>query len=83
MAQTIAVNEVTFKDLKQSFGLQQIQKDSFFPEWFATPEAWSSVEKLLLDRVKDKFLGLMDDPPTLESTVKMVVLAPLMDMLRF
>ena len=83
MAQTIAANEATLRDLKQSFGLQQIQKDTFFPEWCATPEAWSSVEKLLLDRVKDNFLGLMDDPPILESTVKMVVLAPLMDMLGF
>ncbi len=83
MAQTIVANEVTLKDLKQSFGLQQIHKDTFFPEWYATPEAWSPVEKLLLDRVKDNFLGLMDDPPILESTVKMVVLAPLMDMLGF
>lgn len=83
MAQTIAANEVTLKDLKQSFELEQIQKDTFFPEWYATPEAWSSVEKILLDRVKDNFLGLMDDPPILENTVKMVVLAPLMDMLGF
>lgn len=83
MAQTIAANEVTLKDLKQSFGLEQIQMDTFFPEWYATPEAWSSVDKILLDRVKNNFLGLMDDPPILESTVKMVVLAPLMDMLGF
>ena len=47
MAQTIAANEVTLKDLKQSFGLQQIHKDTFFPEWCATPEAWSPVAKLL------------------------------------
>ena len=83
MAQTIAANEVTFKDLKQSFGLQQIHKDTFFPEWCVTPEAWSPAEKVLLDRVKNNFLGLMDNPPILESTVKMVVLAPLMDMLGF
>ena len=87
MSQTIAANEIKLKDLKQSFGLQQVIEESFFPEWRATSESgsggWSSVERTLLDRVKDNFLGLMDDPPILESTVKMVVLAPLMDMLGF
>jgi len=79
----IAFDTVPHKDQTRSFGLQQIQKDTFFPAWCATPEAWSSVEKVLLDRVKDNFLGLMDDPPILESTVKMVILPPLIDMLGF
>jgi hypothetical protein len=57
MSQTIAANEIKLKDLKQSFGLQQIPEENFFREWRVTSEAWSSVEKLLLDRVKDNFLG--------------------------
>ncbi|MFN5390795.1 MAG: type I restriction endonuclease, partial [Pseudanabaena sp.] len=37
----------------------------------------------LLDRVKANFLELMEDPPMLENTVKMVVLAPLLDLAGF
>jgi hypothetical protein len=40
-------------------------------------------EHHLLDRVKANFLELMEDPPMLENTVKMVVLAPLLDLASF
>jgi predicted type IV restriction endonuclease len=40
-------------------------------------------EHQLLDRVKTNFLELMEDPPMLENSVKMVVLAPLLDLAGF
>lgn len=43
----------------------------------------SEEERHLLDRVKGSFLELMEDPPMLENTVKMVVLAPLLDLAGF
>jgi Type I restriction enzyme R protein N terminus (HSDR_N) len=40
-------------------------------------------ERAALDRVKANFEELMEDPPMLENTVKMVVLAPLIDLAGF
>ena len=41
------------------------------------------MEKQALDRVKTNFLDLLEDPPVLENSVKMVVLAPLLDLAGF
>lgn len=43
----------------------------------------SQPEQQFLDRVKENFVGLMEDPPMLENSVKMVVLAPLLDLAGF
>lgn len=83
MVQTIAANEVTLGELKQKFGLQHNQTADFFPEWSEVHPPLAEVEKLLLDRVKTNFLELMEDPPMLENSVKMVVLAPLLDLAGF
>ncbi|WP_017324905.1 type I restriction endonuclease [Synechococcus sp. PCC 7336] len=83
MVQTISANEVTLRELKQAFGLQQTQDPTFFPEWSEGHAALSEAERLLLDRVKSNFVELMEDPPMLENSVKMVVFAPLLDLAGF
>jgi hypothetical protein len=83
MVQTIAANEITLRELQQGFGLQQVQDPAFFSEWSEDHPPLSDGEQQFLDRVKDNFLGLMADPPLLENTVKMVVLAPLLDLSGF
>lgn len=83
MMQTIPATEVTLRELKQTFGLQQAQNPSFFSEWLENRAVLSEAERLLLDRVKANFLELMEDPPMLENSVKMVVLAPLLDLAGF
>ncbi|NJN89346.1 MAG: restriction endonuclease subunit R [Leptolyngbyaceae cyanobacterium RM2_2_4] len=83
MVQTVPAAEVTLRELKQTFGLQQAQVSTFFPEWFETHAALSEAEQQLLDRVKANFMELMEDPPMLENSVKMVVLAPLLDLAGF
>jgi predicted type IV restriction endonuclease len=83
MVQTIPATEVTLRELKQTFGLQQAQNPSFFSEWLENCTVLSEAERLLLDRVKTNFLELMEDPPMLENSVKMVVLAPLLDLAGF
>lgn len=83
MVQTIAANEATLRDLKQAFGLRHVQDPTFFPEWLATNVDLSTTDKHLLDRVRANFVGLMEDPPMLENSVKMVVLAPLLDLAGF
>jgi predicted type IV restriction endonuclease len=83
MVQTIPATEVTLRELKQAFGLQMSQDSTFFSEWLAAQAALSETEQRLLDRVKANFLELMEDPPMLENSVKMVVLAPLLDLAGF
>ncbi len=56
---------------------------SFFTEWQQPDDRLSPADRELLDRVQDNFTALMDDPPMLENTVKMVILAPLLDLAGF
>jgi len=83
MSQAIAAKDVTLKELKQNFGLQMSQDPAFFTEWLEAFTPLSEEDQHLLDRVKANFLELMEDPPMLENTVKMVVLAPLLDLAGF
>jgi predicted type IV restriction endonuclease len=83
MVQTIPATQVTLRELKQTFGLQQVQDPTFFPEWLEDRTTLTEVEQNFLDRVKDNFVELMEDPPMLENSVKMVVLAPLLDLAGF
>ncbi|WP_103669279.1 type I restriction endonuclease [Pseudanabaena sp. BC1403] len=83
MAQAIAAKDVTLRELKQNFGIQLSQDSAFFTEWLDRFTTLSEEDKRLLDRVKANFLELMEDPPILENTVKMVVLAPLLDLAGF
>ena len=83
MVQSLAANQVTLRDLKQAFGLQHCPDPAFFPEWLPTDASLTEAEQQLLDRVKGNFSELMEDPPLLENSVKMVVLAPLLDLAGF
>jgi len=83
MVQSIAAKDVTLRELKQNFGLKMAEDPTFFSEWCDRLEALSEEERHLLDRVKANFVELMEDPPMLENSVKMVVLAPLLDLAGF
>lgn len=83
MTQTIIARDVTLRQLKQSFGLQASQSANFFPEWSASHAALSELEQQSLDRVKANFIDMMADPPVLENSVKLVALAPLLDLAGF
>ncbi|MFN5513704.1 MAG: type I restriction enzyme HsdR N-terminal domain-containing protein [Cyanobacteriota bacterium] len=83
MPQTIPANEITLGSLKQSFGLKTSNNPDFFSEWSTDVAQITSPEKEILDRVKTNFLELMEDPPLLENTVKLVTLAPLLDLAGF
>ena len=83
MVQTIAANAVTLRDLKQAFGVRHVPDPTFFSECLETNAALSQTDKHYLDRVKANFVELMEDLPMLENSVKMVVLAPLLDLAGF
>lgn len=79
----LAAQDVTLAQLKAGLGLQYVEEPSFFPEWCRSEASLLSLELQMLDRIKVNFTSLMDDPPVLENTVKMVVLAPILDLLGF
>lgn len=55
----------------------------FFREWQDDLPEVTDIEKQQLDRVKASYLNLIKYPPMLENTVKMVVLAPVLDLAGF
>jgi hypothetical protein len=83
MVQSIAAEEVTLAQLRETFGLQVVRDSTFFTEWMQPSVALTPEEQQMLDRVKQNFESLMEDPPMLENTVKMVVLSPLLDLAGF
>ncbi|NJL91104.1 MAG: restriction endonuclease subunit R [Coleofasciculaceae cyanobacterium SM2_1_6] len=83
MARSIAAKDITLRELKQNLGLYMAEDANFFTEWLDNFAVLNAEEQRLLDRIKANFLELMEDPPMLENTVKMVVLAPLLDLAGF
>lgn len=83
MVQTISAKDVTLYQLETMFGLQLTEDEDFFHEWQDDSPEITDTEKQALDRVKASYLNLIKYPPMLENTVKMVVLAPVLDLAGF
>jgi hypothetical protein len=83
MVPSIAAKEVTLAQLRDSFGLQVMRDPKFFTEWINPKVELTPAEQQTLDRVQENFESLMEAPPMLENTVKMVVLSPLLDLAGF
>lgn len=74
---------MTLGELSNRFGLELTEDEQFFQEWQIELPELTATEKQRLDRVKSSFSNLLEYPPLLEDTVKMVVLSPLLDMADF
>ncbi len=83
MVQTLPAREITLHELTEKFGLQLVEDGQFFREWQDDLPEITEAEKQRLDRVKASYSNLLEDPPLLENTVKMVVLSPLLDLAGF
>ncbi len=83
MIQIIAAREITLRELITKFNLQFVEDDRFFREWQDDLPEVTELEKQRLDRVKASYANLIEYPPLLENTVKMVVLSPLLDLAGF
>ncbi|MGI2908633.1 restriction endonuclease subunit R [Tolypothrix sp. VBCCA 56010] len=80
MVQVIQAQTVNIIDLEEKFGLQLADSDEFFTEWFDNLPEITESEKQALDRVKTNYLSLVKRRRILEELVKLVVLAPLLDL---
>jgi hypothetical protein len=83
MVQTLPATGITLQELRDKFGLQLIEDEQLFREWQDNLPEITEGEKQRLDRVKASYSNLIEDPPLLENTVKMVVLSPLLDLAGF
>lgn len=79
MVQIIAADKITLYDLEQRFKLQQKEDQSFFSEWQGDLPALTEVEQQRLARVQAVVANL-EQRSVLENTVKLAVVAPLMDL---
>lgn len=78
MAQTIAADKITLYDLEQQFGLQPAMGDAF-PEWQHNLPTLTDTERQRLQRVRQISANL-ERRSVLENTVKLAILAPLLDL---
>lgn len=83
MVQTIQAKDISLSELRRIFNLQRVEDEQFFREWQDDLPEITEMEKQKLDRVKASYLNLVEYPPMLENTVKMVVLAPVLDLAGF
>lgn len=83
MVQTISAKDISLHELRTIFKLELVEDDQFFREWQDDLPAITDSEQQKLDRIKASYLNLIEYPPMLENTVKMVVLAPLLDLADF
>lgn len=79
MVQTIPSTRVNLYQLEKEFQLEETQDDSFFDEWRGDFPSITAVEEERLHRVQAAVKNL-EKRSLLENTVKLVVLAPLLDL---
>ena len=82
MVQIIQATNLTLRDLKTKYSLQEMPGNQFFREWVDNLPDLTDLEKQLKARAKANYLHLAERP-LLENTVKMVVLSPLLDLAGF
>lgn len=83
MVQTLPANKVILSDLVEQFGLVRTFEPQFFHEWQTTSVEVSSIEIQRLQQVQTSFNYLLENAPLLKDVVKLVVLAPLLELAGF
>jgi predicted type IV restriction endonuclease len=79
VVRTIAADKVTLFDLEQRFNLRRTEDRLFFPEWQGELPKLTEAEQLRLERVRAVVANL-EQRSVLENTVKLAVVAPLLDL---
>jgi hypothetical protein len=82
MVQSLAIEKATIYNLEQRFKLRQAEDVSFFKEWQEPLPPLTLDEQHRLERVQAAYANL-DRRSVLENTVKLAVVAPLLDLAGF
>ncbi|MEM9907382.1 MAG: type I restriction endonuclease [Cyanobacteria bacterium P01_D01_bin.44] len=76
------ITTLSLSDLRQTFGLVRDRNDPFFQQWLLESDDLSEFEHQALDRLKQNYSNIIETNP-LEEVVKLVVVAPLLDLAGF
>lgn len=76
------ISNLSLMDLREKFGLERDRTDPFFKEWLAQSSELSSFEQQALNRLRQNYRSIIETNP-LEEVVKLVVVAPLLDLAGF
>lgn len=79
---TQPISSLSLRDLKETFGLLRDRSDPFFQHWLERVEGLSEYEHQALARLKQNYENIIETNP-LEEVVKLVVVAPLLDLAGF
>jgi hypothetical protein len=82
MMQTLAIEKVTLYDLEQTLNLRLVEDSTFFNEWQEDLPSLTIAERERLQRVQAAYANL-ERRSLLENTVKMAIVAPLLDLAGF
>lgn len=84
MVQAIPISEkTTLKYLRDRFNLQRREDSEFFPEWFTHLPDLSNPDQAFLQRIRERYFYQLDEGTLLEGGVKMMMVAPLLDVAGF
>ncbi|NJR57467.1 MAG: type I restriction endonuclease subunit R [Cyanobacteria bacterium CRU_2_1] len=76
------ISNLALSDLRDTFQLTRDRADPFFEQWLLKAELLSDFEQQALDRLKRNYENIIETNP-LEEVVKLVVVAPLLDLAGF
>ncbi len=79
----VQTQELTIEDLEDRFSLQMTEDPHFFSEWEVSSVELTDHEQRALDRIKGNFLAQLRGGLLAEGLVKLIVLAPLLDLAGF
>ncbi len=83
MTQTLYARDVSLATLREQFGLVPDAIDTFFDQLQATLPSLTDDEARSLQRIRDQYAYLIQGRPMSEESVKMVILARLLDLAGF
>jgi hypothetical protein len=78
MPQTLQAKNIGLDVLRDSFRLQYVADESFFPEWRDCLIEVTIQEKGQLDQIQAGYLNQIQSPPLLEKTIQIIVISPLL-----
>ena len=80
---SLAIEETirSFGDLRERFGLQRSEDDSFFAEWHDRDR--TDLDRPLLDRLRQRYLNYYNAGAVTEGTVLLTLVSPLLESLGF
>ena len=76
------ISSLSLSDLRETFALTRDRADPFFEQWLTTSEPLTEFEQQALTRLKRNYENISETNP-LEEVVKLVVVAPLLDLAGF